>query len=1292
MSCSVHPHNVECRAEVRDPQDANPNVVAKWKGGVCSLGEATIIEEHSVVTVLGRPSAPLDSGNAAEVRLEGETTKDTVGFRAPALSVSTVWTLPVQDGISSQRLVTDGNFPNPQLTWAGCCTQESVVNDVFICLRAGETRTVNVVTQGEHIYAPVTIFSESGPVHGDASASLESVSYTADRGYTGRDSFMYRPSDSEGNTTKQAGRVVVDVVAIPPPAAPFGFRFIFGAQFPAGYGQSAVFEYINGVSCPVFLIPQSSVIATNRADSLVYFCEVEEKQGEKVTAIYAFDYAQSTSSSYVSFWIADVSNNPVFSSPFAEVIDEVSIGGPGGAYNPPQGAPCGMDFAFENGSRILYFSCLQGFSLSSTDEVYGHYRLVLGPLFATGQPVNSITWVPWWSPGNVDVGVRLAPSLIYNPITGGLVVVSKGNWEMTPVDPCEEFSLKNSLFSVPAVPYSNFGNAVGISGDYAIIAAYRDSGYRGAAYIFSKDGSGDWSQLGKIVADVGVSGDTFGNSVAISGDYAVVGASNAGAGFSYAGAAYIFQRDGSDWNQTTTLVASDTTASANFGCSVAISGDFVIVGAKGEDTGGANAGQAYIWQKDGSDVWSETQILVASDVAAGDYFGASVAISGDFAIVGAYKADPDGDTDAGQAYIFQKDGSDVWSETEVLVASDATVEFQFGYNVDIDGDYAVIGSSPLYYTSYPGSVYIFSKDGSDNWTQAEKIVTSDTPITMRFGYVASISGNYLIVGSYHEDNVYLYNRNCGGTDTWGLVGKIPNPGSDGDLFGRSVTIDGNHFLCGAPLEDTGGSASGASYMYLKDTTVPEANQVSEVDGFTGAQLSPPVPLRNDAGAFEGVVDFVTWDASGAVVIGYDSLHLGTLTVGTGKIEASEEPYPAGHVSGAAQWIPQPCEDPGVPQCDLSSFELKQTFEQPDWKTISVSVHEQNAIIGLPQSGIGDSGSVVFFRKSLLGLWVQGATVPNPSPALNDYFGQSVAVEGGYAVIGSPESEGHAYVYRRDTLGVWQVVVDLRTLVPAGHPSGRAFGYSVNISGRYVLVGDPRGGSDAREGSAFVFHRNVSDAWEFDTVLSAPGLQNLAEFGASVAVVGPLAVVGEPKRGILNVGAAYVFRRNVLDVWEFISALVPSPEGGAIVFAFGTSVALAGETILVGAPDSTDGSFILKTGRAYVFENRTGVWMQVKELKKNDSPPAEDDRFGHSLSIKGNYAVVGSPGDKGSTGELDAGSIAVFGRNCLVEEHWSQIQSIQENVVNAHLGHSVSLDGTSMLLGPIDNRVSFYRRV
>ncbi len=386
-----------------------------------------------------------------------------------------------------------------------------------------------------------------------------------------------------------------------------------------------------------------------------------------------------------------------------------------------------------------------------------------------------------------------------------------------PVDPCEEFSLKNSLFSDPAVASSNFGNDVGISGDYAIIAAYRDDGYIGAAYIFSKDGSGDWSQLGKIVADDGVAGDIFGNSVAISGDYAIVGASNAGAGYSYAGAAYIFQRDGSDWNQTAKLVASDTTSSAGFGGSVAISGDFVIVGAKGEDTGGANAGQAYIFQKDGSDVWSETEILVASDVAAGSYFGASVAISGDFAIVGAYKADPDGDTDAGQAYIFQKDGSDVWSETEVLVASDATAEYQFGYNVDIDGDYAVIGSSPLHYTSYPGSVYIFSKDGSDNWTQAEKIVTSDTPITMRYGYMASISGNYLIVGTYQEDNVYLYNRNCGGTDTWGLVEKIPNPGSDGDLFGRSVTIDGDHFLCGAALEDTGGAAAGASYMYLKDT-------------------------------------------------------------------------------------------------------------------------------------------------------------------------------------------------------------------------------------------------------------------------------------------------------------------------------------------------------------------------------------------------------------------------------------------------------------------------------------------
>ena len=171
----------------------------------------------------------------------------------------------------------------------------------------------------------------------------------------------------------------------------------------------------------------------------------------------------------------------------------------------------------------------------------------------------------------------------------------------------------------------------------------------GSAYIFERDGLGNWTQAQKLTASDRATGDRFGYSVSISGDYAIVGAIGedhdaSGANTqSDAGSAYIFERDGlGNWTQAQKLVASDRAADDRFGNSVAISGDYAIVGAnwEDEDASGANtqtdAGSAYIFERDGSGNWTQAQKLTASDRAAGDWFGYSVSISGDYAIVGAY--------------------------------------------------------------------------------------------------------------------------------------------------------------------------------------------------------------------------------------------------------------------------------------------------------------------------------------------------------------------------------------------------------------------------------------------------------------------------------------------------------------------------------------------------------------------------------------------------------------------------------------------------------------------------------
>jgi hypothetical protein len=295
----------------------------------------------------------------------------------------------------------------------------------------------------------------------------------------------------------------------------------------------------------------------------------------------------------------------------------------------------------------------------------------------------------------------------------------------------------------------------------------------GSAYIFKNNG-GTWSQVQKIVAsDRGAGGDLFGSSVAISGDYAIVGAyaededATGGNTLYWAGSAYIFKNSAGTWSEIQKIVASDRGASDWFGHSLAISGDYLIVGARNEShnaIGGdsiSNSGSAYIF-KNNSGTWSQVQKIVASDRGANDQFGNSVAILGDYAIVGAKQDAHDatgGNTlmHAGSAYIF-KNNSGTWSEEQKIVASDRGASDYFGFSVTISEEYAVIGAysededaTGGNTINSAGSAYVF-KNNSGTWTQVQKIVASDRGGAFDlFGISVAISGDYAIVGAYLED-------------------------------------------------------------------------------------------------------------------------------------------------------------------------------------------------------------------------------------------------------------------------------------------------------------------------------------------------------------------------------------------------------------------------------------------------------------------------------------------------------------------------------------------------------------
>jgi phosphopantetheinyl transferase len=369
-------------------------------------------------------------------------------------------------------------------------------------------------------------------------------------------------------------------------------------------------------------------------------------------------------------------------------------------------------------------------------------------------------------------------------------------------------------------------------------------------------GAQDFNEVFKAVAPDRAAKDHFGNSVSISGNYAIVSANweDEDAGgmntFDEAGSAYIFERDGSgNWTEVQKIVASDREALDNFGYSVSISGNYVLVGAPSDPEGGnplEHAGSAYIFERDGSGNWNEVQKIVASDRDVDDYFGFSVSISGNYAIVGAYWEEEDAEGGntlvyAGSAYIFERDGSGNWNEVQKIVASDRALCDFFGYSVSISGNYAIVGvesededAAGVNTLVYAGSAYIFERDGSGNWNEVQKIVASDRAEGDRFGISVSISGNYAIVGAYYEDedaagvntlvyagSAYIFERD--GSGNWNEVQKIvAHDRAVYDWFGTSVSISGNYVIVGAYGEDKdaeGGNTlnyAGSAYIFERD--------------------------------------------------------------------------------------------------------------------------------------------------------------------------------------------------------------------------------------------------------------------------------------------------------------------------------------------------------------------------------------------------------------------------------------------------------------------------------------------
>lgn len=692
-----------------------------------------------------------------------------------------------------------------------------------------------------------------------------------------------------------------------------------------------------------------------------------------------------------------------------------------------------------------------------------------------------------------------------------------------------------------------FGYSVSLDDDTVVIGAPADDDLgtdSGSAYVFVRSGT-TWTQQAKLIASDGAATDAFGWSLSVSRNTVVVGAPQDDDGGTDSGSAYVFTRSGTTWTRQAKIAAPGTTAGARFGASVCLSTNTAVVGAERyEGHGKYNGGAAYVFYRSSS-VWSQQAILVADDLAHGDFFGKSVSVSGGTAVIGAYMADTAAKGESGAAYVFARSGTN-WTQQAKLVASDAATDDVFGCSVAVLGDKAVIGA----YADddggmNSGAAYVFSRTGN-TWTQQAKIAASDAKADAYFGCSVALSAEITVVGAYRADRftvcsgaVYLF----AGTALNQQAKIYASFGAGHDVFGSSVAISGDTALIGAPWDNR----RGAVYVYTRN-------------GSTWTQQAKILPSD---GAEVGD------NFGGAVAISGD-----TAIVGAQSCGSSGAAYV--FVRNNSVWVEQAkLTDPDLP---LGSY-----------FGISVAIAGDMAIVGAHYDDWAGqmSGSAYVFSR-IGSTWSQQAKLTASDAGILDLFGASVAILGDTAFVCAPGDEtGSAYVYTR-LMSQWNQTAKL---TPSTLTS-RGFGYAVSLVDDQALIGAYS--DDIYRGSAFVFKR-LNGLWSEEAKLTASDGKIYDYFGCAVSILDDTIVVGangEDDAGESS-GSAYVFRRCSAGWREHAKLKANDAAAGD---EFGASVSNGASGVLVGARFNADPE--VWSGAAYLFDlaskaRATDGWMAYR---------------------------------------------------------------------------------------------------
>ncbi len=927
---------------------------------------------------------------------------------------------------------------------------------------------------------------------------------------------------------------------------------------------------------------------------------------------------------------------------------------------------------------------------------------------------------------------------------------------------------------------SRFGIDVAISGDVALVGSYWDDdmGIRaGAAYVFRFDGN-EWMQEAKLFAADPYPFDEFGNAVAIDGNVAVVGSSRdddacPGELNCNSGSTYVFRFDGIGWIQEAKLTASDGADDNRFGGVVAVSGDLVMVASMFDDDAcpwnpNCDSGSVYAYGFDGSN-WLEQAKLTASDAGSGDRFGTGLVVAGDVAFLGA-PGDNEAGSLAGAFYIFSFDGA-VWIEETKVTASDATGGESFGSALALSGERLVVGAytdddaCPEDPDCRSGSAYVFRYDGVA-WAEDVKLAASDAFEDDRFGLAVSIRSDAVIVGAIHDNDACVDDPECRAGSVYLFTGFLEDCNGNDAIDTRDVFVgtsqdcqgDGTPDDCqlvdndtlppggdGVPDEcnctensacDDGDLCTGVEFCDLQTLLCVPGVGVEVDDDEVDCTIDGCDPvtglvfhLPDNAYCDNGYVCWTdTCDPELGCVADYDAAN--GLICGEGDSQCQNGACVDCPPEGCSCTVDAHCDDgnpckgvescddgaalcqPGTPidlddgvactqdTCDpetgvVSHDPLDALCDDGDYCTVDAC----DAISGCSHDTAPAEGGPCFIddapgvcqNAACVELCVldQPLELTAAEPGAYDQFGTSVAISGDVALIGASTNDefgmgaGAAHVYRFDG-SVW---VEEVKLTASDAASGESFGRSVSLDGDVALVGawnaDNSGAlNDDGPGAAYVYRYDSSE-WVEEVKLVASDGESADRFGTSVALAEDLAVVGASGEGSIlpppsgnAIGAAYVYR---FDGSQWTEEAKLTSSDGEPGDRFGASVATDGELIVVGDPHHD--ALGQSSGSVYVFAFDGSGWVEDAILRTSDADVK--DHFGSEVDVSGEIIAVGAYGDDDACADAawycNSGAIYMFrydGVGSVEETKLIRIHAAEDDL----FGDSISIEGDLVAIG------------